>query len=316
MSRGIDYFLKFIHAFPDVLTLANADESDVLKVWQGLGYYSRARNLHMAAKTIVNQYQGEIPEEYDQLLKLKGIGDYTACAILSIAYNKNYIVTDGNAVRVFSRFFAFREQITQKATNTLKKKASQLLKNTQPSEFNQAIMELGALICKPDNPACSFCPLQISCQAFKSNTQHLYPLKARKTAQRKRYFHYLIIIDDHHRFLICQRLNNDIWRNLWEFPCIETDDEQIPENITLPDTFQFLSGLDLEFQTILQHKHTLTHQLIFASFHFIQSKKNIKPPNSTFRITEITEMNNYPVHNLMRKGLMTLSRHLENTDYN
>jgi len=315
MSRGVDYFQRFIYTFPDIQSLANADESDVLKLWQGLGYYSRARNLHLAAKTIVNHYQGKIPEEYDQLIKLKGIGDYTASAILSITFNQKYIVADGNAIRVFSRIFACKEPKSQSSTNTLKKKASQLLNDTQPSDFNQAIMDMGAMICKPDNPLCSACPVQTFCQAFKNSTQHLYPLKAKKTAQRKRYFHYFVVIDDKHRFLIYQRVKNDIWRNLWEFPCIETADEQLPGKDEIIAAFNFLSYTDWELQTLLNKKHILTHQLIFVRFYILKIRKFPSSWKNNYRMTKIKNMNEFPVHNLMKKGLTSLAEHFGDSEY-
>ena len=194
VAQGLPYYYAFLKKFPDVNALANADEEDVLKLWQGLGYYSRARNLHFTAKTIVNDLRGEFPSNYKELLKLKGVGEYTAAAIASFSYNEPVAVLDGNVFRVLSRYFGIDLDISQsKSKIEFQKLAQSLLPGNNASEFNQAIMEFGALQCVPKNPNCSICVFNSSCYALQKNEIDKLPYNSKKTKVTKRFLNYLII---------------------------------------------------------------------------------------------------------------------------
>jgi A/G-specific adenine glycosylase len=233
VAQGLDYYQRFLSTFPTVEHLANACETDVLRVWQGLGYYSRARNMHKAAKTVMQQHQGVFPHSYTDLLSLPGIGPYTAAAIASFAKNQPYAVLDGNVFRVLARLLGIDTPID----STLGKKlfaalAQEHLDPTQPALYNQAIMDFGALQCTPAAPQCSACPFCERCEAARTGTQHLLPVKKGKTAQRKRYFWYFIAYNGHFTYLQ-QRQQKDIWEGLYEPYLIE--DTLNEENLhTLP----------------------------------------------------------------------------------
>ena len=226
IEQGWDYYLRFLEKFPILRALASAEEEEVLKLWQGLGYYSRARNMHAAAKEIMNLHQGIFPKTYEEIRKLKGIGDYTAAAISSIAFGIPSPVVDGNVLRLFSRFFGIRDPVdTQKGKTTVLEKAKELISPEHPGDFNQAIMEFGALQCKP-TPDCKTCPLKPGCVAFQQNRIAEFPVKSKKQRQRTRYFHYLFIITGKGKkrsVFLKKRTGNDIWKNLFDFPLIETE---------------------------------------------------------------------------------------------
>lgn len=220
---GIGVFLRFTERFPDVASLAAAEEDEVLKYWQGLGYYSRARNLHAAAKSIMERFNGVFPENYKEVLSLKGIGEYTAAAIVSFAWNQPCPVVDGNVYRVLSRLFAVDTPIdTTKGKKQFAELAGMILDPKNAGTHNQAIMELGALQCVPQNPDCGVCPLKDKCMAFASGNVQAYPVKQNKTKTRDRYFHYLYIIYKEQTWMN-RRTGKDIWTGLYEFPLIETD---------------------------------------------------------------------------------------------
>jgi A/G-specific adenine glycosylase len=224
VAQGLPYFLRFTSAFPTVFDLANAEEEEVLKLWQGLGYYSRARNLHKTAKQIAFEFNGEFPKNYSELLHLKGIGDYTAAAIASFAYNENVPVVDGNVFRVLSRYFDVETNI---ASSGAKKEfthlAAELLPKGQANIFNQAIMEFGALQCVPKNPDCGNCIFNDSCLALQKKKVAQLPVKSKKTKVTNRYFNYLVFSDETNKTIICKRIQKGIWHNLYEFPLLETE---------------------------------------------------------------------------------------------
>ena len=224
VAQGLPYFLRFTSAFPTVFDLANAEEEEVLKLWQGLGYYSRARNLHKTAKQIAFEFNGEFPKNYSELLHLKGIGDYTAAAIASFAYNENVPVVDGNVFRVLSRYFDVETDI---ASSGAKKEfihlAAELLPKGQANIFNQAIMEFGALQCVPKNPDCGNCIFNDSCLALQKKKVAQLPVKSKKTRVTNRYFNYLVFSDETNKTIICKRIQKGIWHNLYEFPLLETE---------------------------------------------------------------------------------------------
>lgn len=248
VEQGWEYYLKFKKKYPTVNKLAAAPEDEVMQLWQGLGYYSRARNLHTTAKMIMQQYHGEFPQQYDEILKLKGVGKYTAAAISSFAFNLPYAVVDGNVIRILSRVFdlsiPFDSASGQEYFRNL---AQNLLDVNHPAKFNQAIMDFGATVCTPINPLCSGCIMADICKAVQLNKVDQLPVKAKKIMKKNRYFLFEVFIHEG-RVLIERREDNDIWKSLYQFPKIELTEKEFKE-------------IDLPLYTQL-----LTHQKIFAKF--------------------------------------------------
>lgn len=270
VAQGMPYFLSFIDAFPTVFDLANASEEEVLKLWQGLGYYSRARNLHATAKYIAFDLNGIFPDSYQNLLLLKGVGSYTAAAIASFAYNEPVAVVDGNVYRVLARFFDVDTDISSsKAPKEFAALAQSLLPKDTPAIFNQAIMEFGALQCVPQKPNCQNCIFTSNCAALQKNKVAILPVKLKKTKISKRYFNYLIYTDTNKATLLQKRTEKGIWQNLYEFPLIETSTEVFFDAIlmelsqTLPQNYHF-TGLEEEQQPQIIHK--LSHQHLHIKF--------------------------------------------------
>ena len=232
VAQGMPYFLKFTTTFPTIFDLANADEETVLKLWQGLGYYSRARNLHKTAQIIAFELNGEFPNTYADLLKLKGIGTYTAAAIASFSYNEAVPVVDGNVFRVLSRYFDIETDISSSgAKSEFTSLANNLLPKDKANLFNQAIMEFGALQCVPKNPDCNNCIFNDGCLALQKKKVSSLPVKLKKLKVTKRYINYLVYSDDENKTIIQKRTDRGIWHNLYEFPLIETDTPQSDEII-------------------------------------------------------------------------------------
>ena len=258
VAQGTDYYLRFVETFPKVKDLAEASEQEVLRLWQGLGYYSRARNLHFSAKYIHQDLKGKFPSDFDNLLKLKGVGDYTAAAIASIAFNQAVPALDGNAFRVYSRYFDIHMDTSlSKTKKYFFSLGKEIIDKKRPGDFNQAVMELGALVCLPQNPNCGKCPLNESCEALKKNTIHLLPIKSQKTKVRNRTFNFLEISDSTH-YLMTKRTEKDVWQNLFTFPLIETAKDENVENE--------LNLLDAEFEKVHQEIHLLSHQKLTNVF--------------------------------------------------
>lgn len=281
--QGLNYYIKFTEHFPTVNDLANAPEDKVMRLWQGLGYYSRARNLHAAAKTVKANYKGKFPNTYESIKELKGVGDYTAAAISSFAFNLPYAVVDGNVYRVLSRLF----NIDTPINSTQGKKdfqilANELLNHKQPGLHNSAIMEFGALWCKPQNPKCEDCPLQAQCLAFQNKTVALLPVKDKKIKIRNRYFHYFVF-NYKNSVYIQKRTEKDIWQNLYEFYLIETD---VPTDAKLILKNKNLKTLVKKMDVISiisTKKHVLSHQHIYATFYEI----NLSNPIESWILTKI-----------------------------
>jgi len=272
VSQGLPYYERFESLFPTIHHLAKAKEDVVMKAWQGLGYYSRARNLHHAAKHVSTELKGKFPSSFEEIKKLKGIGDYTAGAIASLAFNKPHVVVDGNVFRVISRYFGIKTPIdSSQGKKEFTRKAEELLDRKNPGTFNQAVMEFGALQCVPQNPDCKKCVLQKSCKASSKNLVDVLPIKLKKTKSRTRYFNYLVFRQKG-KIMIRRRTENDIWKNLYDFPMIETQKEIKPipalhkgkgENKLLVPPF----GKDLGWAISSKlFKHILSHQTIFARF--------------------------------------------------
>lgn len=266
INQGLAYYNNFIIRFPDVHSLANADINEVLKAWEGLGYYSRARNMHKAAKQVVDNHNARFPTTYNELLKLSGIGDYTASAIASIAFGEAVAVLDGNVYRVLSRLFNNNQAInTSKSQKTYKALANELLNIEHPGQYNQAIMEFGALHCTPAKPQCITCPLQANCLAYKYKTVNKLPVKLKKQNIKNRYFNYLLILNKHNEIAVQQRNKNDIWKGLMEFVLLESDKKKAL-NIIM-DEIAFTHNFQAQIIHISPwYKHVLTHRNIYGRF--------------------------------------------------
>ncbi len=266
VDQGLPYYLKFIEKYPSVAHLAEAGIDEVLRLWQGLGYYSRARNLHNCAKTVNSEYGGKFPEEYLELISLPGIGPYTAAAIASFAFDKKVAVVDGNVIRVLTRLFGISEDVTQRSVrNKIAQAANNLIDSENPAMFNQAIMEFGALQCVPKRPSCGICVFRDSCMAYANNQQHSIPFKGKKTIKRTRFFQYLVLqIKD--QILLKRRNHNDIWKGLYEFYLLETESTKEFDTLELPAELKNNQGNWLLKEESKWHKHVLTHQIIICRF--------------------------------------------------
>ena len=267
VAQGLPYFLAFTEAFPTVFDLAKADEEKVLKLWQGLGYYSRARNLHATAKYISEELSGNFPNNYKDLLKLKGIGEYTAAAIASFSFKECVPVVDGNVYRVLSRYFDIETDIASSgAKKEFTQLASELIDKKKPELFNQAIMEFGALQCVPKSPDCNSCPLNNSCLALAKNKVSQLPIKLKKQKITNRFFNYLLVLDNKNQTIINKRTQKGIWHNLYEFPLIETEQKESEEIIQqkIRSLFKNVTAITLlESESVI---HKLSHQHLHISF--------------------------------------------------
>ena len=268
VEQGKSYYYKFINKYPTIKKLASANESEILKLWQGLGYYSRARNMHAAAKEIVKKHNGLFPKNYSEIRELKGVGDYTAAAIASFAFHLKYPVVDGNVYRFLSRYFGIRTPIqTSEAKKEFTAIANELMAEHSPHEFNQAIMEFGALQCKPLSPDCPNCPLNSSCYAYEKKSAQEFPVKNKKNPVRSRYFYYLIIRDKNSVYLQ-KRTGKDIWQNLFEFPLIETP-KKVKESLLVNSKEWkklFKTNSTILHRISEERKHVLSHQVLHTKF--------------------------------------------------
>jgi A/G-specific adenine glycosylase len=267
VAQGLPYYNKLIKLFPTVIHLANAPEEKLMKAWQGLGYYSRARNLHASAKIITQDYNAIFPDNYIDIIKLKGIGEYTAAAIASFAYNEKHAVVDGNVYRVLSRFFGLEQSIddskSKKYFNTI---ANELIDHEEPGIYNQAIMDFGATICKPLGAECETCCLKKKCIAYNTSKVELLPTRTKKINIKKRYFNYLVI-NYNNQTLIQKREQEDIWKGLHQFPLIETKVKKNISNIKKSKSWkEFFNSYDYKIKKISQVQHQLTHQHLSIQF--------------------------------------------------
>ena len=279
VQQGLTYYNRFIEAWPNIKSLAEANEQEVYKLWEGLGYYSRCRNLMASARYINDELGGRFPDTYEDILSLKGIGDYTASAIASFAFNQPYAVVDGNVFRVLARFFRIHAPIdSTEGKKIFRSLANMLLDKSNPAEYNQAIMDFGAIVCKPLLPSCSECPLQKKCVASQKNLVGLLPIKAKGIKTRQRFFNYLVV-EYGSKVYVSQRTEKDIWQNLYEFILIETD-RMIPED-------EFLNGQSVQKlfnrksvkidKVSKTYSQKLTHQTITGRFIHITLKKAVQP---------------------------------------
>lgn len=302
VQQGLPYYKKFIELFPTLQDLANADEQLVLKTWQGLGYYSRARNLHYAIKTIATEFKGEFPSTYTEIRSLKGVGDYTAAAIASFAFDLPHAVVDGNVYRVLSRYYD--EAIpydTSAGKKLFQAYANDLLDTSNPAEHNQAIMELGALICTAKNPNCENCPLQENCLALRNNTIEERPVKSKKTKVEKRYFYYLY--NDENVFALQKRAHG-IWKNMYQLPLISSDKPIKREQLNTEATTNFGIALTAK-RPILSYKHQLSHRQIHAEFWKVTDfPKN----DAIFDIVERKALKDYPLPRLIDRFMEDIAK--------
>lgn len=284
VEQGLPYFYRFLEKYPTVAAFAQASEDEILKLWQGLGYYSRGRNMLTTARQILENNQGIFPTTYQDLIKLKGIGEYTAAAIASFAANEAKAVVDGNVYRVLARWFGVEEPINSTVGKKLfQHLADEVLDRKHPGQHNQAMMEFGAILCKPKNPGCNICPVREACNAYQTNRINLLPVKLKTVKIRERYFNYFLVTDQR-QILLNKRSMGDIWTNMYELPLIETPAYVPVEDVaTLPDFKDFFGGQAIIISTSAIQKHILTHQRIFARFIHLQVNPNeINKQNSWF----------------------------------
>lgn len=312
VNQGMQYYLRFIEKYPTVKELAAASEEEVLKLWQGLGYYSRARNLHHAAKTVSEDYGEKFPGSYSALKKLKGIGEYTAAAIASISFNETVAVVDGNVARVLSRLFAIEEPVNSpKGMSILKTIASGLIPGEAPATFNQAIMEFGALQCKPRNPDCQTCPLQSACMAFEKDAVGRLPVKSAKTKVQEIFMNYLVVTypDQENEFVLLRKRSEEgIWKNLYDFPSADSAnsmEEAESKGIALTDLL-FSKQQPVLVSISREFTHLLSHRKIVAKFSRIVL---ISKPEETgeYISVPLSDLSSFPIPRLIDLYLTSYS---------
>ena len=278
VSQGLQYYINFTSAFPTVADLANAPEDQVLRLWQGLGYYNRARNLQSSAKYIHEELNDVFPNNYTDLLQLKGVGDYTASAIASFAFNEKVAVLDGNVFRVIARYFGIYDDIALASSRKIFKT---VLEEIIPSEgkschiFNQAMMEFGAMLCTPKKPDCENCPVRDSCFAFEKKEQAVLPIKIKKLKIKTRHIYYFINKDKNGNILMQKRGTKDVWAGLYDFPLVENESELTEKEIQSAVSNKFNTRINEAIVFHSEKKHQLSHQSIFA--HFIEISKDELP---------------------------------------
>lgn len=274
VEQGLPYYNKFISSYPTIVDLANANDNEVFKLWEGLGYYSRCRNLLHTARKVRDEYNGNFPANYEQIIALKGVGSYTAAAIVSFAYNLPYAVVDGNVYRVLSRFYNSSIPIDSLAGKKyFSNLAQELLSVNEAANFNQAIMDFGATVCLPKNPSCSNCKLQKHCKGFANNTIHQLPIKEKRLQKKHRFFYFFVL--RFHDKIFIQKREKDIWQNLYQFLLIEKDEPQL---LTKANVYSLLGGYfqpnNCSIVSVSKtNKQLLTHQKIEGNFIEVSLKK-------------------------------------------
>jgi len=300
VNQGWEYYNRFISQFPSVKELSKASEEEVLKLWEGLGYYTRARNLHYSARKIVRDFGGRFPDTYEEILSLKGVGEYTAAAIASIAFHLPYVVVDGNVLRVISRLFMIRKDVSDpNFRKEIRRIAEYYLNSKNPGDFNQALMELGATVCLPFNPKCTACCFQKECISYKKGVQKELPVKNKTRKEKERYFNYLIITDKKNNIYFQQRKENDIWKGLYE-PFL-TEEKNNGELARKKESV-FKKGKLITTKPIV---HVLSHQKIIARAWVVEKsclRKNfIDRIDKTGKFYSEKEIKKLPVSVLVRK---------------
>jgi A/G-specific adenine glycosylase len=303
VNQGLPYYLNFAETFPSVFDLAAAPEQKVLRLWQGLGYYTRARNLHKCAKEVVVRYNGTFPKTFDELKALPGIGDYTAAAIASISFGQSVAVVDGNVFRVLARIFGIETPInTPEGKRVFTKLANELVPKQNPDIHNQAMMEFGARFCTPRNPLCEICPFQADCFAYKNSLQHVLPVKLQLKKARKRYFYYFAI-QKGKSLLMKKRVEKDIWQGLYDFVLVETKRPVDPVKIFAEHESlkKFRRGKLSEVSEM--YKHILSHQLIYSRFIQITLPQDFGLNGSGLKFYSLKKVSELPKPVLISKFL-------------
>jgi len=305
--QGLPYYNNFIKHFPTVEDLAKSEEEEVLKLWQGLGYYSRARNLHKAAQMVMNNFSGKFPKTYNELIKLKGVGAYTASAVASFANNEAVAVVDGNVYRVLSRYLGVFTPINStEGIKEFKKLADSLLDIQNPANHNQAIMEFGALCCTPKKPNCLFCPLRNECYSFQKNTIEQLPVKLKKTKISKKHFSYLIVKIPNNKTVIHKRIEKGIWQHLYEFPLVVSENKISIQKTK--EAFEQLLNIKIDDKNLillheLEKPHKLSHQHIYAQFFECYLDEKIK--ETDFIEISIADFDKFPIPVLISNFIKT-----------
>ena len=294
VEQGLPYFYRFLEAYPAVADFAGASEDEILKLWQGLGYYSRGRNMHKTASLVMEDYGGYFPKKYEELIKLKGVGEYTAAAIASFAGNEPKAVVDGNVFRLLSRYYGIDTPInTSKGKKEFFNLANEIIDADQPGLSNQAIMEFGSLVCRPKNPDCVTCPLRLNCEAFRTGRVTELPVKQGAQKVRNRYFNYFIV-QDGNKILLNKRQGKDIWHNLHDLPLIEDvsnfQEDSVLSNATFRNSFGDKAVVKKVNGPVT---HVLSHQKIFASFFSVVDFSQAKFNDQGWFFVDLDELDNY-----------------------
>ncbi|MBR9921437.1 MAG: A/G-specific adenine glycosylase [Bacteroidetes bacterium] len=293
VQQGLPYYQHFHSTYPTVEALANAPQDKVLKSWEGLGYYSRARNLHAAAKYVTEELNGIFPDSYDGLLKLKGVGPYTAAAIASFAFDLPHAVVDGNVYRVLARIFGIDTPIdTTSGKKEFAALADKLLDQKDPAGFNQAMMDFGALQCTPGNPDCDNCPMASHCFAWQHQRISDFPVKSKAKPKKERFFHYLVFTDGKNT-LIEKRTEKDIWQGLYQFPLLELSEAKLTaENLLkkIQNAYPGIPAIQFATKTETVLKQTLSHQRIFACFWTLQTDRLFVPEEYDWKLVQRSKL--------------------------
>jgi len=319
VEQGLHYFNRFINKFPSITVLADASIDDVLKLWQGLGYYSRARNMHEAAVFIKQHFNSVFPKEYADIIALKGIGKYTASAIASFAFDNAYPVVDGNVMRMVSRLFGIYTPVdSTEGKNKIYKIVSKLIDKSNPSSFNQAIMEFGALQCTPSKPKCSSCVFNKDCYSFCNNCVNKLPVKGLKIKHKECFFNYFVIEYKHKNstfVYIKRRINDDIWKGLYDYPLIETKEIYTYSRLISGKDWKKIIGdnaFDLK-EISKVYKHNLTHQKIISQFISISISEKLVPVKSNpYTLIKKKEMEKYAIPKLIDRYLADTMKNRKN----
>lgn len=299
VEQGMPYFYRFVKAFPTVQDFAHAAEDEILRLWQGLGYYSRARNMHKAARMVVAQFNGQFPKSYTDVIQLAGVGEYTAAAIASFSNNEARAVVDGNVYRVLARYFGIDVPINSTAGKKLfAQLADELLSKQFPAAYNQGIMDFGALQCKPKNPLCDTCIFRLDCNALREGNVALLPVKLKAKKSRDRYFHYFILQQDD-EILMAQREATDIWANLYEFPMLETDKAMEINELQADPQVEELFDEPQFIQMGAMVKQVLSHQNVYATFYLIENPNCLKRKKSNWNYLLLENLDKLAKHKLI-----------------
>lgn len=314
VDQGLPYYLKFVDKYPTIKELANAKDDDVMKLWQGLGYYNRAANMLKTARIIEQEFGGVFPSTYEGLIGLKGIGPYTAAAIASFAYNLPHAVVDGNVYRVLARIFGIAEPINSTTGKKMfAELAEELLPKKQVAVHNQAIMEFGAMVCKPKQPLCATCLFTEICHAYRNGAIDRLPVKEKKRQPVKRYFNYLIIVTPDNHTFIRQRNNEGIWNGLFEFPLVETKAIVDAQELTTQEEFEPYQSIARQAPILLSAvKHQLTHQTIQAGFWLLSAPQNRVNIGGDVVKVSLKNIHDFAVPSLLERFINTTLHQLEN----